>query len=494
MSPKTFERFFRLALVPLTAAVLLATGCSSSSPTTTTQTATGTTFAIGTDAPLAGVVSFSTTITVTATPVGATQGGSSDVTLVSSQNVDFARYNGLQTLLDENQVKAQSYQSITIALGAGTIGYLNVPASGAPTVQTMPAAYASGSNPVTIQLTNPYVVPQSGAPAGIRIDFDLASSIGLTSGAVNGTVTPTFDVSTVKNSDNAAHIDELIGGVVTLPTSSNEPASFAIQGPHGENFTINTTSTTEWDGSNNNTPLLSELNTNSIVAVAGQLDVADQTLDADEVAILTDTNFYAGGLVTYVTPSTGQATNLDFYVRRVLPSSLADVPLGGIAQVDITGNEKYSIFWMHNALTELVFNSYALTPGQEIAVGGTDAEASPSTGSAITVDRIHLENWGYNGTVVAGSQNSGANAFGSDGEFTMTVTGFAGQVISTNVTVIPGLFCDFRYGFGAFSDLSDGAKVRVVGILLKNSTNGNLVLLARHIDGVNLSDFTTAAF
>ena len=30
--------------------------------------------------------------------------------------------------------------------------------------------------------------------------------------------------------------------------------------------------------------------------------------------------------------------------------------------------------------------------------------------------------------------------------------------------------------------------------LLKNSTNGNLVLLARHIDGLQFTDMTTAAW
>ena len=70
------------------------------------------------------------------------------------------------------------------------------------------------------------------------------------------------------------------------------------------------------------------MNSTSIVAVAGQFDPAEQTLDADEVALISDTGFYAGGLVTYVTPTSGQATNMQFYVRTVLPSGLSEVPLG----------------------------------------------------------------------------------------------------------------------------------------------------------------------
>jgi len=288
----------------------------------------------------------------------------------------------------------------------------------------------------------------------------------------------------VARTDTGAHIDEFIGSVTTLPSSTSEPSSFVITGPHGEAFTINTTSTTEWDGS----ATLASLTSTSIVAVAGQFDPAAQTLDADEVAVISDSGFYAGGLVTYVTPSSGQATDMQFYVRGVLPSGLSAVPLGGIADVSITGDEKYGIFWMDNAFTNLLFNADALTPGQEITVGGTDPTASP-----FDVKRIHLQDLGYVGTVVSGSQASGSNGFGTDGAFTMTVTGFAGQVISSNVVVYLGPKCDYRYGFGAFSDLSNGASVRVVGILVKNQSSGQLVLLARHVDGFVPTDMTASA-
>jgi hypothetical protein len=369
------------------------------------------------------------------------------------------------------------------------VGYLNTTGGGAPTIATAPAAFSTST--VTFNLPKSLTIGTNTPPVGLRMDFDLAQSIPVDSNGnieLNSsgdvTVNPTIDVSTVTRTDTFAHIDLLYGSVVTVPTSTTEPSSFTIQGPHGEQFTINTSSTTEWDGGAS----LSSLNTNSVVEVAGSLDPADQTLDADEVALVTDSKFYARGLVTYVTPASGPATNLDFYVRAVEPSSLADVPLGGIAQVDITGKENYGIYWMHNAFTQLLFNSSALTPGQEIVVGGTQAEATPATGTAITVNRIHLENWGYMGTVVTGSQSS------AQGLFQMQITGFAGQVVPSTVTVYLGPSCDFRYGFGAFNDLSNGTKVRVVGLLLKNSTNGNLVLLARHIDGLTFTDTATAAW
>jgi len=482
MSSSTREKLLKLALLPLSAALVAALGCTSSPVSTGTQTQTaapsGPAFLVGTDAPLASVVSFQ----VQLESVELTDASGNTVNLLSGPTiVDFARYNGLQGLVDMNDVTAGTYTGVAIQLGTATIGYLNTTAT-PPSITTETATLTTQT--VNIVLNHPLTVVSKtagGAPVGLRMDFDLASSIQTSGGAITGTVDPTFDVTTVARTDQGAHIDEFIAAVVTAPSGATEPSSFVIEGPHGRQFTIDTTSSTEWDGSAS----LGSLNTNSIVAVAGQFDPADQTLDADEVAVLSDKGFYAGGLVTYVTPSSGAASSLDFYVRGVLPDNTA-VELGDIAQVNLTGNETYGIYWMHNAFTELLFNSSALTPGQEITVGG---QASAETNlNALTVDRIHLHAWGYNGTIVAGSENPG------QGTFKMTVKGFAGVVVPSTVTVYLGPACDFRYGLGAFTDLTDGVSVRVVGLLLKNSANGQLVLLARHIDGLTLSDTTVAAW
>jgi hypothetical protein len=357
------------------------------------------------------------------------------------------------------------------------IDYLNTSAA-PPTISTITPTLTTST--VNITLNNPLTVSATGGvPVGLRMDLDLGQSIETSGGNITGTIDPTFDVKTVARTDTGAHIDEFIGSVTTAPTSATA-TSFVITGPHGEAFTINISSSTEWDGGATESQLISD-GSNAIVMVGGQFDPADQTLDADEISILSDTGFYAGGLVTYVTPTTGAATDMQFYVRHVLPSELSAVPLGGIANVSITGNEKYGIYWMHNALTNLLFNDAALTPGQEISVGGPDPTASP-----FTVKRIHLRNWGYNGTIVAGSRNA------AQGTFQMNVKGFAGQVIPSPITVYLGTGADFRYGFGAFSDLTDNASIRVVGILLK--FNGQTVLVARHIDGLTLTDTAVTAW
>jgi hypothetical protein len=434
---------------------------------------------IGTDAPMASVISFNVQITsLVANPMG----GGAPVSLISgTPTVDFVRFNGLQTLLDSNDVAAGTYDSISITLGAGTIGYLNT-GNGEPTVATMAASYPTGTNPVTVTLANPLVVKQSNAPVGLRVDFDLAKSIGVDStGAINGTVTPTFNMKAVANSDGGGYIDEFVAGVVSVNQSGQ---SFVVQGPHGENFTIDVNGQTEWDGSATLATLAAD-GASAIVQLSGTMDPTDQTLDADEVAILTDSKFFARGQVTYVTPSSGAASSFDLYVRGLEPASVP-LTLGQIATVNLTGNEKYSVYWMHNPFTNFFFNSSALVAGQAVTVGG------PATGvvseTNVTVNRVNLRNWGFNGTVVAGSENS------AQGSFQMQINGFAGVLIPETVTVYLGNRCDFRYGLGKFGDLADGAKIRIVGLLLKNPTNGQVVLLARHVDGLSLTDFATFNF
>jgi hypothetical protein len=455
--------------------------------TTTTGTqsnATGSTFVVGTDAPMASVISFSVGVSnVYLNP----SGGGTPVSMISgSPTVDFARYNGLQTLLDMNAVPTGTYDSVTIDLGAGTIGYLNT-TTPPPSISTMPVTYTNGTTPstsgtsVTINLANPLVVSASSAPVGLRVDFDLAQSIAAPGGSINGDVNPTFNVSTVKNTDKGGYIDEFVAGVVSVNQTGQ---SFVVQGPHGENFTISVNGQTEWDGDASLSALATD-GTNAIVQVSGQLDPATQTLDADEVAILSDTGFYATGQITYVTPATGAASSFDLYVRGLEPTNTG-LTLGQLATVDLSGSEKYFIYWMHNPLTQFLFNSSALVAGQDVAVGGPASGAASA--SDVTVKRIHLRNWGFNGTIVAGSQSS------ANGTFQMQVNGFAGVLVPETVTVYLGPACDFRYGFGAFSDLTNGTNIRVVGLLVKNPTNGNVVLIARHIDGLQFTDMTTAAW
>ena len=468
MPPKIQAKTFLTTLLSLAAATMLATGCNNggNSPGTTNPNApTGPAFVVGTDAPMASVTSFAVQVqSVTATDMS----GNTVSVISGTPTVDFARYNGLQTLLDMNDVAAGTYNSVTITLGTATLGYLNTQAGAAPTIQTEAATLTPST--VTVNLSSPLVVVHAGAPVGLRVDFDLHKSIQVdSSGNITGQVTPTFDVSAVAPTDTNAYVDEYIGAVVSVDASAQ---TFVVQGPHGEQFTIKVDGQTEWDDNAS----LSSLTTSSIVQVSGELNAtADQTLDADEVAILSQNGFYASGQVTYVTPATGAATGFDLYVRGLLPTNTG-LTLGQIAHVDLSGSENFYIYWMHNPLTEFLFGPSQLIPGQSVAVGGSASGAANA--QAVTVDRVVLRHWGFNGTVVANSVNQSQNTF------QMQVNGFAGLLVPETVTVYVFGKTHWRDGFTDMGGVSGGANVRVVGLLLKNPLNGQVVLLAHYVDSM----------
>ncbi len=442
---------------------LMVAGCSngSQSSTATQQTVTGSSFIVGTDAPVASVTSFS----VQVQDITATDANGNTVSLLSgSPTVDFARFNGLQTLLDMNDVAVGTYSKVTITLGTATIGYLDT-STAEPTIKTEPATLSTSTIDVT--LPNPMVVAQAGAPVGLRMDFDLRKSIEVdANGQITGNVTPTFDVKAVNNSDKGAYIDEFDAAVVSTDAGAQ---TFVIQGPHGRQFTVNVNGQTEWDGN----AVFSDLSSSSIVQISGTLDRADATIDADEVAILSQDGFYAGGQVTYVNPSSGPATSFDLYVRGMLPTTTG-LSLGQIATVDLSGNEQYSIYWMHGPLAQFLFNSSELLPGQHVTVGGPASGAANA--QAVTVKRVVLRNWGFNGTVVPGSVSAGTDTF------QMQINGFAGVLIPQTVTVYITNRTEFRDGLTTLSDVSGTTNVRVVGLLLKDPLNGQTVLVGRYVD------------
>jgi len=473
------SRFSALCLsaAPLVLSVFLLLGCGTTSgnqSTSSTGTTTGSAFVIGTDAPVASVVSFTTTIQ----SMYAIDAGGTQASLVSgTPSIDWARYNGLQTLVDANDVPADTYTQIAVTFSSATIGYLQT-GSGAPTIQTMPGTFVDSSGnsestyTVTETLTNPLVVSATG-PVGVHMDFRLDKSIQVSGGQITGNVTPTLNINAVGPSDPGAYIDEFIAGVVNPSVTAQ---SFTIQGPHGRTFTVNVNGQTEWDNGEG----MSDLTSTSIVQISGTLDRADATIDADEVAILTQNGFYAAGQITDVqaSSSSSPASDFQFYVRGTLPASGDGVSLGQIAQVDLSGSEKFFIYWMHNPLTEFLFNASTLLPGQHVSVGGPLSGAA--NGQALSVKRVVLRNWGFNGTPVASSVNTGNDTF------QMNINGFAGLLVPGQpVTVYVGAGTKFRDGFGSLGDVSSATNIRVVGLLIKDPTSGNSVIVARYIDDLD---------
>ena len=163
-------------------------------------------------------------------------------------------------------------------------------------------------------------------------------------------------------------------------------------------------------------------------------------------------------------------------MRGLLPTTTA-LSLGQIAQVNLSGSENFFIYRMHNPLTQFLFNSGNLLAGQAVAIGGPASGATNS--QAVSVKRVVLRHWGFNGTVVAGSTNPSA------GTFQMQINGFAGLLIPQTVTVYVSTPTAYRTGLTAFSSVTASTNVRVVGLLLKDPVSGQTILLALYVDALN---------
>jgi hypothetical protein len=452
--------------------VALACGCGggSSNSTTTMQPQSGSVFVTGTDAPLPSVLSFQVDIT----GMTVSDGTNPPVSVLSgTQTVDFARLNGLHTLLDLNTIPTGTYTSVNVTLANPQIGYLKVtnPQTNPPTRPTIttlngtttPAVTLSQSS-VTLNLASPLTV-NAGDIIGLSFEFDLRHSIQVDqNGQFTGVVNPTLDLKAVTPSDADASIDDFIAGVVSVTASNN---SFVIQGPHGHQFTVNVNDQTEWEDGEG----LSNLTSTSIVEISGTLDRTSKAILADTVAIVSQDSFYAGGLVTFVDPATGTANDFDLYVRNTLPSGTG-FQSGQISTIDLTGNEKFFIYWWHNRFTNMFFNSSLLVAGQHVSIGG------PFSNGAVTVKRVVLRHEGHTGAWVVGSTNVGASTF------QFNSNGLAGVLFNGPVTVYCTPFTVFRGGLTGLGDLTGNAAIslRVVGLVLKDPISSQPVFVARIVE------------
>jgi|HubBroStandDraft_1064217.scaffolds.fasta_scaffold28228_2 hypothetical protein len=467
---KWLSGLFALALIAF------AVGCGAGNMSTPlgAQQQSGTVFISGTDAPLQGVVSFKVVIM----GIAVAQGTSTPITVTTGQQtVDFARLNGMHTLVDMNTIPTGTYDTVIVTLANPEIDYLNVtnPQTTPPTRPTI-SSYTSTTTPpatlsmstVTIPLTNPLTVT-AGQVIGLGFDFNILKSLAVdTNGQITGVINPTLSLNAITPSDADAYIDEFIAGVTTINATGN---SFTIQGPHGHAFTVDVNDQTEWEGGDT----INDLTMTSIVMISGTLDRTAGTFDADTVAILSQDGFYAGGLITYVDPPTGTAQDFDLYVRDVLPAGTG-FNSGQISTIDLTGNEKYFVYWMHNVFvnprwSNVFFNSSLLVPGQHVSIGG------PLSNGTVTVKRVVLRHEGHTGTLVANSANTGTSTF------LFNSNGLAGVLFNGPVTVYVTPFTKFGGGLTSLQDLTNNPTntLRVVGVVLKDPISGQPVFVARSV-------------
>jgi hypothetical protein len=451
-------------------AILSLVSCSGGGGSASTPPAqqTGGIFTIGTDnPPLPSVLS----VQVQITSIQLSDGTTTVNLLNGPQTVDFAKLDGLRSLLDLEDVPAGSYNSATIMVGGVTIGYLDTTQS-PPALNTITATVSPMT--VTQPLATPLVLNDQDL-VGFFMDLDLRQSIQTDgSGNVTGNFTPTFDVKAISVDDADAEIDCFAAGVISVNPAGNQ---FVIQGPHGRQFTVDTTASTDFDDPA--TPM-ANFDTNTIVAVSGTLNRVTRDITATEVEVLSTDHFYLEGLDTFVQNTNGIASQINLYAWAELPD-LAGAPLGQIDPIALTGHEDYMIAYLHIPLTSLLFGPSSQLAGQRVILGGKlDNSTNPP---GLTVHRVILERQGQRGPWNPGStqiQN------GNNGTFTFTDNYLAGVLLPKPMTVLTSDFTKF-INLSGLSALTgpNPIPLRIVGYILIDPATNSPIMVARSVEQLN---------
>lgn len=461
-----------LLLVALATITLVACGGGNSSTSTTQNPATsGTVYVTGSDAPLASVVGFQVTIKT----LTLSDGTNTYQVLQEPTTIDFSRLLGLRTLLALNQVPAGTYTSATATIENPQISYLNL--SGAiPAITTLAGYFGQqGTTSTSVQVAlNPNLTISDKGIGGLHFHFNLRDSIVTQNGEITGNVVPQIQLRTLRQGDDDCHIDELLGGVVSVDAANNQ---FVMQRWHGRNITVKVNTETEWSGVGANNWDLASLQQNYIVEISGAAQ-ADGSILADSVEIVSLDRFYLGGLVLQVQPASGPADNFTMFVRTEMPD-LQGISVPGTATLNVTDNTNFRIRWFITPISGFVFNRSLMVVGQRVGVSGT---VNPD--NSLNVRNVVLHRQGLEGqpdgssVVITGSGDK-------EGSFMLQNNGMFGYILGGNpIKVYTSPFTVYKNLPNHLNDIKTmSGRVRMWGMVLNQ--NGQPVYVAGYIEKLN---------
>ena len=365
--------------------ILIQSGCSGPGARGTPPivTAPGTLAVFGGDAPLCSVISFTVTITgLTLTP----QSGSTPVSVLPSGTavtVDFASLMDFATMFSLSNVSPGTYDSLGVTLSNPQLTYLDT--------STTPSSFKTITPTMTTLSVNldfnPAITIPSGGSLALQLDFNLLNSVAV--GSNNQfTVTPTFgaNVASASGSNSLAQFDDLSGLVQSVSTSSTNPSfvgSFTISSPNAQTFTVYVTSSTSFAGVSG----LSGLTAGMFVEMDAFLDT-NASIVANTVVAEAQEDAASGqaafaGLITSVTPQSGNATQFTLLVQEENPDVSSRVALFSLLTVNIASSSTtFGLTAQAADFASFSFGPANLAVGQRVVVHGTLPSGSGTAQSA----------------------------------------------------------------------------------------------------------------
>ena len=407
--------------------------------------APGTIAVFGGDAPqCSNVTSFVVTISgLTITP----QSSSTPVSVLpagQSVTVDFASLMDFATLFSVSSAPVGTYDTLGITLANPLLTYVDTSTS-PPSLKTITPTMSSLTAKVDL---NPPISIASKGTAGLQLDFNLLNSVSMRS-KNQFTVTPTFTASSASASGSTgfAEFNDMRGLVQSVTASSTNPSfvgSFTISSPNAPNFTVNVTSSTEFEGVSG----LSGLTAGTFVEMDAFLDtnanLVANTVVAEAQEDEANGQAAFGGLITSVAPQTGNATQFTLLVGEENPDMSGQVALFSTLTVKIAATT--TTFGLSAPAVDFTNFSYGptnLAAGQRVVVHGTLPSGS-GTAKTATARAVFLGLQSNLGNLST-NPSTPVNTFdGVDGGFTLVPCSALFQpaqitVLSASQTAFVGL-------------------------------------------------------
>jgi hypothetical protein len=372
------------------------------------------------------------------------QSGGSPVSVLAGGNpltVDFASLMDFATMFSLSNVPPGTYKALGITLSNPQLTYLDT--------STTPSSFKTitpSMTSLTINLDlNPALAIAGNGTLALQLEFNLLNSVAV--GSNNQfTVTPTFtyNLASASGSNGFVQFDDLSGLVQSVSTSSTNPSfvgSFTISRPNAPTLTAYVTSSTSFAGVSG----LSGLTAGTYVEMAALLN-ASANIVANTVVAEAQENQASGeaaftGLITSVTPRSGNATQFTLLVQEENPDVSSRVALFSLLTVNTAPSS--TTFGLTAQAANFANFSYGpadLAVGQRVVVHGTLPSGSGTAQSA-TARSIFLGLQSVLGNLSTNPSTPVTTTDGVDGGFTLVPCSPLFQ--PAQITVLSALRTDF---------------------------------------------------
>ncbi len=421
------------------------------------------------DAPLSNVIT--ARVTISALTLTSTAGQQIQA-LPKPQTIELANLAGIREPLHLTKLPGGAYDAATVTVTAAHIVYID-PSSGEAV-----AADATIQNGTVSVALNPSLTVDSDDGLQLHLDFNLASSISMSNGAVIFAPALRAAWGRVKDEPDADRRVLVIGTVTAIATTS-----ITVQaGDSNAIWAFVIDSNTDFSGSLSP----AAIQAGSVVQVLGRVK-ADGSLTALRIGSLLDGQVEnqselgaLGVAVSVARDSSGAATSFEYVVRYGFGSGtygdILDVSLDS-ATIYSTGGEAQEA-----GVAAGAFTNAEIFPGQAAWLLGVE-----NGNNNVGAQEVRLAGEGAHGALAAQVQAVVSNIAGAQPSFNFPVQLPAWSYLTrlagiTTLEVYANSNCEFGDGLSAatFASTAVGTKLTVNGFLISN--NGQYTFYARRIE------------